>query len=214
MSIEVEQKYRVASHAPTVAALGAWDVALGEAVELVDTYYRHPQRDFAQTDEAFRLRFVGEQNFMTYKGPKLDAETKTRHEEEVRFADGPEARQSCEEIICHLGFEPVATVTKHRITCELERDGFDVEIVLDQVEGLGPFVEIEIVIPTNVSRDAERPNVSRDADRSAAERVPTERVDLQQVEAAKKVLADLANELSLSEVIRQSYLELLLAERK
>lgn len=185
MPIEVEQKYRVASHAPTVTALGAWDVKLSEPVEQIDTYYRHPQRDFAQTDEAFRLRTVGKQNFMTYKGPKLDAETKTRHEEEVRLADGPQARQTCEQILTHMDFKPVSTVTKHRIICHLERDGFDVEIALDQVEQVGPFVEIEIPV-------------------SVPQRIP----------AAQKVLADLANELSLSEVVRQSYLELLLEERK
>ncbi|QEG37039.1 class IV adenylate cyclase [Bythopirellula goksoeyrii] len=198
MPIEVEQKYRVATHAPTVTALGAWDVTLGDAVEQVDTYYRHPQRDFAQTDEAFRLRSVGKQNFMTYKGPKLDAETKTRHEEEVRLADGPEARQTFEAILRHLAFDPVATVTKHRIICNLERDGFHVEIALDQIEELGPFVEIEITIPA-----------TRDAERSAAERVDPERVT-----AAKQVLAALANELGISEVERRSYLELLLEERK
>ncbi len=197
MHIEVEQKYRVASHKPTVAALGAWDVALGTPVEQVDTYYRHPQRDFAQTDEALRLRTVGEQNFMTYKGPKLDAETKTRREEEVRLADGPEARKSSEEILSQLGFEPVATVTKHRIACHFNRDGFDVEVALDQVEEVGTFVEIEVGI-----------HVSREAQRSADERVADERV-----ESAKQVLADLANEMGLSEVERRSYLELLLAER-
>ncbi|TWU21943.1 CYTH domain protein [Bythopirellula polymerisocia] len=192
MHIEVEQKYRVASHAPTVAALGAWDVTLGEPVEQIDCYYRHPQRDFAQTDEAFRLRTVGNQNFMTYKGPKLDQTTKTRREEEVRVADGPAARQSCEEILRHLSFEPVATVTKHRITCHLKRDGFDVEVALDQIKELGPFVEIEIAVP-----------VSREAERSEAERVA----------AANRVLANLANEMGLSDVERRSYLELLLAKR-
>lgn len=198
MHIEVEQKYRVATHKPTVAALGAWNVALSTPVEQVDTYYRHPQRDFAQTDEALRLRTVGKQNCMTYKGPKLDAETKTRREEEVRLADGPEARKSCEEILAQLGFEPVATVTKHRVVGNFERDGFDVEVALDHVEELGPFVEIEISI--HVSREAQR--------------VEAERVDPDQVTAAKRVLANLSNELSLSEVERRSYLELLLAERK
>ncbi len=195
MAFEVEQKYRVASHAPTVAALGAWDVALGEPIKQVDCYYRHPQRDFAQTDEALRIRTVGEKNFLTYKGPKLDAETKTRHEEEVRFADGSEAKKSCKLILTHLGFESVATVIKHRIVGKFERDGFHVEVALDQVEHLGHFVEIEIPVP----------DVNRDAERSSAERVAD-----QKVEAAKHLLATLANELSLSQVERRSYLELLL----
>ena len=42
-----------------------------------------PCRDFAQTDEALRIRTVGDTSFVTYKGPKLDATTKTRRELEL-----------------------------------------------------------------------------------------------------------------------------------
>ncbi len=180
MHYEVEQKFRVSSFASVVAALAAQGIALGEPVEQVDCYYRHPQRDFAQTDEAFRLRSVGEQNFLTYKGPKLDQETKTRLEEEVRLADGPEARESCDAIIRHLGFEPVATVTKHRRIATTQQGGFTAEIALDDVAGVGQFVEIEISVETDG------------------------------IDIAKQALADLAQELSLTEVERRSYLELLL----
>jgi adenylate cyclase class 2 len=40
-----------------------------------DTYFRHPCRDFAETDEALRIRirrFNGHfEAFLTYKGPRL-----------------------------------------------------------------------------------------------------------------------------------------------
>lgn len=152
----------------------------------VDCYYRHPQRDFAQSDEAFRLRSVGEQNMMTYKGPKLDQTTKTRCEEEVRLADGETARQSCAAILSHLGFEPVATVTKHRVIGQFEREGFAVEVALDQIEELGLFVETEIGFQG----------------------------DSAGLDAAREILAQLASELGLSDVERRSYLELLLASSK
>ena len=185
MHFEVEQKYRVASHEGVLTALAAQGVAVGEPVEQVDCYYRHPQRDFAKTDEAFRLRSVGQQNFLTYKGPKIDQNTKTRLEEEVRLADGPEARQSCDAIIRHLSFEPVATVTKHRRIATTERRGQTAEIALDDVAEIGQFVELEISIETDGT-------------------------DTSAVDAAKQALADLAQELSLTEVERRSYLELLL----
>jgi ABC-type sulfate transport system permease component len=54
-------------------------------------------------DEAFRLRRVGERNYMTYKGPKLDATTKSRPEEEVRLADGAAALAACDEIVQRSG---------------------------------------------------------------------------------------------------------------
>lgn len=185
MPLEVEQKYRVASLKPTIAAIGAWDLAIHEPVMQIDCYYRHPQRDFAETDEALRLRSVGGQNFLTYKGPKLDQSTKTRVEEEIRLADGETARQTCDKMLQHLGFTPVATVTKHRSLCHLQREGFSIEIALDDVDGLGTFAELEV-------KGIQEPS---------------------DLELAKQRLEELAHELSLSEVERRSYLELLLEQR-
>ena len=48
-----------------------------------DVYYSHPGRDFGQTDEALRLRVENDLTLVTYKGPKLDAGSKTREELEV-----------------------------------------------------------------------------------------------------------------------------------
>jgi adenylate cyclase, class 2 len=186
MHYEVEQKYRVSSHKPVVAALAVMDADLGEPIEQFDFYYRHPQRDFAQTDEAFRLRTVGDRNYLTYKGPKLDQSTKTRHEEEVRLADGSAARQTCDAILRHLGFEQAATVRKHRLVASTTHRGHAVEIALDNVDQLGHFVELEVSI------DSDDPNSTA-------------------MDAAKQSLAELAEELSLSEVERRSYLELLLS---
>ncbi len=185
MHYEVEQKFRVASHEGVLTALAAQGVAVGKPVEQVDCYYRHPQRDFAETDEAFRLRSVDQKNFMTYKGPKIDAETKTRREEEVRLADGPEARTTCDAIIRNLSFEPVATVTKQRRIATTQRRGLATEIALDDVAGAGKFVELEISVDTDAADDSA-------------------------MSTAKQALADLAQELGLTEAERRSYLELLL----
>ena len=72
-------------------------IELGATIEppvvQVDQYFAHPARDFAQTDEALRLRRVGKQNFITYKGSKIDATTKTRREIELPLAPGEEARR-------------------------------------------------------------------------------------------------------------------------
>src|SRR5690606_37481382 len=139
MHYEVEQKFRVTSFEPTISALAAMDVHPGEPQQQVDCYYAHPVTDFVKTDEAFRLRAVGERNYMTYKGPKIDKHTKTRTEEEVRLADGPEALAACDEIVRHLSFKPVAVVRKQRKLCTLERDGLSVEVALDQVDHVGQF---------------------------------------------------------------------------
>ena len=182
---EVEQKYRVDDLQRTIDALIKMDLEIADAVEQVDCYYRHPTRDFSETDEAFRLRSVGTTNCITYKGPKIDAETKTRCEEEVALAEGADARQSCDAIFQHLGFEPVSTVTKQRRTAKLTRDDLEIEFALDQIEGLGEFVEIEIGVEASSLED------------------PV-------LQKARSTLSALADQLELAEIERRGYLELLL----
>ena len=100
-----------------------------------DTYYRHPSRDFAVTDEALRIREEEGRSFITYKGPKLDAEIKSREELEVPLVDPKDLGG----LLLRLGFEPVAVVEKRR-------RGFLVgmlEVCVDEVKGLGHFLEVE-----------------------------------------------------------------------
>jgi len=105
-----------------------------------DTYYSHPCRDFSRTDEALRIRvrrFDGHfEAFLTYKGPKLDKVSKTREEIEVLIED-PEAHA---RILEALGFREVLTVEKVRERYYVEKG---VTITLDEVNGLGKFVEAE-----------------------------------------------------------------------
>ena len=155
---EVEVKLR-ASHDAIRPALAEADAVFVERVTQVDTYYDAPHRDFAETDEALRLRretresdVEGELDRrsdddsaqadqgaattkLTYKGPLVDADSKTREEHETGVDDGDTA----EAIFDGLGFEPAAVVEKHRTFYEL--DGYTV--TLDQVAGLGEFVEVE-----------------------------------------------------------------------
>jgi len=180
---EVEVKVR-ADHGVVGRALRERGAdSLGTVVQ-EDTYYNAPHRDFAETDEAFRIRreWDGETSGeraaatarVTYKGPLLEAESKSREEAETTVADG----ETMAAIVEHLGFEPAATVRKER--ARLELDGYTV--TLDTVDGLGEFVEVE---------------------------TETESAD---IEAAREGARDLLAELGLDpdEQIRTSYLGLLL----
>jgi adenylate cyclase class 2 len=111
----------------------------GDVVQ-VDTYYDAPHREFAETDEALRVRREtrdGETTArMTYKGPLVEAESKTREE----FETGVDSGETADAIFEQLGFSPVATVTKDRRFYRY--DGYTV--TLDAVENVGEFVEVEV----------------------------------------------------------------------
>lgn len=99
----------------------------------VDTYYRHPCRDLAAGDEAFRLRRVGDRLELTHKGPREPGDLKRRSETNVAVAEDPEP------LLHALGFTVAAVLRKHRETYRLP----GVEVVLDHLDGLGWFVEVE-----------------------------------------------------------------------
>ncbi|WP_048147974.1 class IV adenylate cyclase [Palaeococcus ferrophilus] len=108
-----------------------------------DTYYQHPCRDFAETDEALRIRvkrFNGHfEAFLTYKGPKIDERSKTRREIEVTIEDP----DKYEELLKALGFREVTTVRKVREKYFVRKG---VVVALDEVEELGTFIEAETLV--------------------------------------------------------------------
>jgi adenylate cyclase class 2 len=114
-------------------------------VDQEDSYMNHPSRDFAVTNEAFRIRRIGDENRITYKGPKHAGPTKTREEIEIPFAAGPEPHGDLARLFENLGFRRVATIRKRRESFHLRFDGRDLEIALDRAEGLGDFAEIEAI---------------------------------------------------------------------
>lgn len=181
--LEVEVKYAGADFAALEGRLREWGAREEPPRTDADHYFNAPDRDFAVTDEALRLRRIGELNFVTYKGPKRDAQTKTRTEIEVPLAPGAAAADDFTRLLVHLGYRPVAAVRKARRLFHLHRGGFALEVALDDVEGVGRFAELEIQAPEA------------------------------QLDAARSVLLAAAAELGLSASERRSYLELLLAAR-
>ncbi len=178
--LEVEMKFPAADFSSLERQLAAWGARPDEAIEEADNYYNAPDRDFARTDEALRLRRIGSANRVTYKGPKRDALTKTRTEIEVPLAEGDAVARDYCRLLESLGYRPVAVVHKRRRIFRLERDGFPLEVCLDEVSDLGQFVEVEIVAPEP------------------------------RLDAARTTVMALARELGLTQSERRSYLQMLL----
>lgn len=181
---EVELKFRVADLAALERRLAGLGATPQPPVDQVDGYFGHPARDFAATDEALRLRRVGDDVAITWKGPRIDATTKTRREIELDVAacgpgDATTARWT--ELLEALGFRQVREVAKRRRTATLEWQGSPAEIAIDHVSGLGDFVEIET------------------------------QADAATLNAARERIEALARELGCRAPEHRSYLELLLA---
>jgi len=157
--IEFELKFRRPSDDRVKRILDACRHVRDESQR--DVYFQHPCRDFRQTDEAFRWRSIGDRHWITYKGPKRGGHVKARQEIEVPLAT-PSADRF-RSLIEALGFRPVAVVAKRRAVYQLAEND-RVHVVLDDVEELGPFMEIEIV-----GEEAESDAAGRELHRLAAD---------------------------------------------
>lgn len=180
MRYEVEMKFAVADMAALEARLAEYGAAISQPQSEVDIYFAHPARDFAQTDEALRIRRKGLANFITYKGPKIDPTTKTRREIDLPLPPGEETAQAWIGMLIALGFGIVGEVRKSRRKAQIDWQGQSVEGSLDEIEGLGTFAELELV------------------------------VDDEGLEMAKACIVSLAEKLGLEGSERRSYLELLI----
>jgi len=194
--LEIEQKYRITDPAAVEADVLRLGAIPASPQRHADTYYRHPSRDFVQTKEALRIRRVAAagsgtdtvtsndhlQAYVTYKGPYLSGGIKTRPELEWRLDPGDLDGQNLAELFRHLGFVEALTVAKTRRPFELEHQGRQVVIVIDDAGPLGHFVEIEMM--------------------AAGE---------EQVEACRATVAKIAEELGLNYPESRSYLTMALA---
>ena len=182
MSYEVEVKFRVAELAEYAERIQARGAKPMRTSSQHDCYFNHPQRDFAETDEALRIRIVDGSGYLTYKGPRVDRQTKTREEIELGLGTAEGGAVEMATLLSRLGFRPAGEVRKTRREFTLTETGQPITIALDHVEGLGTFVELEIVA---------------EADEEMA--------------AAKSRVLELARDLGFGPTETRSYLELLQA---
>jgi adenylate cyclase class 2 len=183
-SYEVEVKFPLSEgSAEVLSKLQQLGATPGGEIAQADHYFNHPVRDFAQTDEALRIRSVGDQNWVTWKGPKIDSRTKTRREIELPFGDGTQTAEQLSEVLQILGFRSVTVVRKTRRLHELTRNDLRFEIALDEVDELGSFLEVELI------------------------------ADEADLKSAQDAVLELAGELGLSQTEPRSYLGMLLQKR-
>ncbi len=145
---EVEQKYIVDDVVSLRTNLAAQGFEWINSETNSDIYFRHPCRDLRATDEAFRLRTVDDRCCVTYKGKRLPGPVKTRPEIEldVNLAE----RESWLVMLQHLGFKPLPAVNKRRQNFAysgiIEANLPKMHVTLDEVEFLGYFAELELIV--------------------------------------------------------------------
>jgi len=117
-----------------------------EKIKQIDAYFQSPIKDFQQTDEALRIRQIYSKNNIprveiTYKGPKMGNDMKIREELTI----SAEKYSDTLKIFERLGFKAVAEIKKNRVNWRKD----SIIISLDEVIGLGTFIEAEMITSKN-----------------------------------------------------------------
>ncbi len=188
---EVEQKFKVADVQGLRLKLAECGFVRQGSERNSDVYFRHPCRDLKATDEAFRLRTLDDTACLTYKGKRLESAVKSRPEIELSIAH--KERDQWLQMLQQLGFDPLPAVvkaretyaldSKHRSSAESALSSSGLHVTIDEVEQLGTYAEIELVVS--------QPS---------------------QLEQAAREIELIAGRLGLSKVEPRSYLSMLLCQ--
>lgn len=136
---EIETKYRVADLEALLAALKQAGVYMSDPVYQDDQAYAPAgwRPELGQVGHTFaRVRTQGSVHLLTTKTPLANAMECVEYETIV--AD----REQMHGALLALGYEPTVRIVKHRRTGTTGPIG----VCVDLVEGLGVFVELELVV--------------------------------------------------------------------
>jgi adenylate cyclase class 2 len=136
---EVEVKYRIADVGAVEAALLRHGIRLGPATVQDDQAYAPEGWSYGDDKlgvSFVRLRTVGDTHIFTLKRPAENALSCAEHETAV------EDRDAMDAAIAMMGFSPTVRIIKTRRAAHLD----DLSVCLDDVVGLGAFLELERLV--------------------------------------------------------------------
>lgn len=144
---EVEVKYQVRDAEALLVALKARGIELNDPITQDDQAYAPEGWSYGDSKlgvSFVRLRTVGGQHTFTLKRPAENALSCDEYETTV--AD----REQMHSAILAMGFRPTVRIVKVRRTAALP----DLELCVDEVAGLGTFLELERMVSDDVPGEA------------------------------------------------------------
>jgi adenylate cyclase class 2 len=149
---EIELKFPLLDINGLITTLNSISKKEKESLQ-IDYYFNHPKRSFLATkpvSEWLRIRESDKGNSINYKNwhKDLDAKSISCDEFETKVEDVSQ----CKKLFAALGFEELMTVEKKRSTYIVD----SVEVAVDEVKGLGNFIELEAKKPFENTGEAKK----------------------------------------------------------
>lgn len=150
--IEVELKIFVKNITSLEEQLLKKGFTEGNSLKESDYYLDDESGSIRNHDQALRIRCSQDlssgviTNTITYKGPKLDTISMTRKELEIHTDN----LETAIEIFSSLGYKTIYPVIKQREYFNKDK----ITVCIDQVEHLGNFFELEIIVENELEKNA------------------------------------------------------------
>ena len=124
---------------------------LANEVEETDTYFTDKDKEFVRTRTCLRIRRI-DSNYMelTYKA-KSSQDTERYGKKEVNIQLKPTDYEDLVTVLSGLGYIKYVEFTKYRKVYSKKDDNVEYNIMLDNIKGIGDFVEFEIITHEDVS---------------------------------------------------------------
>lgn len=143
--IELEAGYKLTDFENILKKIKEYDYKLNYRVTEQDTYYTDKDLEFIKNRICLRTRKVNNESLeLTFK-PRSDANTEKYGKKEVNIQLKVEDLEDIKFIIKSLGYDEYVSFIKHRTVYSKEEFGFEHNIMLDEIEGVGYFAELELI---------------------------------------------------------------------
>jgi adenylate cyclase class 2 len=126
-----------------------------------DTYFTDKNLEFVKTRTCLRTRKTNEDFLeLTYK-PKTDNSTEKYGKKEVNLKLDPKDYEDTKYVINQLGYIEYVSFKKYRQVYSKNIDGFEYNIMIDRIDGVGNFIELEILANTEEEKEKLRTELDR-----------------------------------------------------
>jgi adenylate cyclase class 2 len=130
-----------------------------------DTYFTDKNLEFVKSRTCLRTRKTNEDFLeLTYK-PKTDNSTEKYGKKEVNLRLDPKDYEDTKYVINQLGYIEYVSFKKYRQVYSKNIDGFEYNIMIDKIDGVGNFIELEILANTEEEKEKLRTELDKFVER-------------------------------------------------
>ena len=160
--IELEAGYKLTDFENILKKIKEYDYKLNYRVTEQDTYYTDKDLEFIKNRICLRTRKVNNESLeLTFK-PRSDANTEKYGKKEVNIQLKVEDLEDIKFIIKNLGYDEYVSFIKHRTVYSKEEFGFEHNIMLDEIEGVGYFAELELISHNETEKEQLHAELEKD----------------------------------------------------